>query len=586
MDQFDVKAIIESKDPRFFSRLPGFVGTLFLKIINRVLHVSEVNAFVHDHADKSGIDFIDQLFEELDFSYSLTSKDRERIPAEGKLVCVSNHPLGGLDGLALLRAVSEVRPDVKIVVNDILMRVDNLSELFLPYDIFSRKMQRKQIHAIKTSLMNEEAVIFFPAAEVSRLTMRGIRDGAWQSGALRFAKEFDVPVLPFFIKSRNTIGFYLFSVIYKKLSIFLLVDELFHKRGKAIEIKVGDPISGETFKSEIMNFSVQKRLLKKHVYRIGRNRPPIFKTEKTIIHPRDRKKLKSELLQTERLAQTGDGKDIFLVEYKSAPTVVNEIARLRELTFRRVGEGTGNKSDFDRFDRLYKHIVLWDNAGLEIVGAYRIGLSGEIIEKEGVEGLYNSTLFRFSPQFIDLLPETAELGRSFIQYRYWKSNALDHLWQGIGALLQRHPEIRYLFGAVSISDNYSEDAKNLIVYFYQKWYGSQAELVVSKNRFLFSKNMREEMDGLFTNTTIEADFRVLKETLKNYGYTVPVLFRQYTDLCEGDGIQFLDFGVDRDFNNCVDGLIFLHLDKLKAKKRERYFPLILHADAPTQTEPV
>lgn len=260
-----------------------------------------------------------------------------------------------------------------------------------------------------------------------------------------------------------------------------------------------------------------------------------------------------------------------MVEYETAPNCIKEIGRLREITFRKVGEGTGERIDLDEYDKYYKHIVLWDDAELSIMGSYRLGICHEIIDNHGLSGLYNASLFNFSAQFIQILYNAVELGRSFIQQKYWRSTALDTLWQGIGSYLTLKTSVRYLYGAVSISDNYSESAKNLIVHYYKKWYGTQIDLAVSKNRYHISKNIEIEIEQLLTGENRESDINQLKATLKELGYSIPVLFRRYVDLCEPQGVKFLDFGVDRSFSNCVDGLILLDLSLLKPKFKERYF---------------
>ncbi|MBN1153991.1 lysophospholipid acyltransferase family protein [candidate division KSB1 bacterium] len=571
MNSIDLKKIFEAKRPGYLARYPRFISNLILNVLERVLHIDEVNRFLKLAEDKHGFDFIDELFDYLDFGYLVSSKDKLKIPYEGRLVCVANHPLGALDGLALLKAISSVRRDVKIVANDVLMNLDDLKELFLPFDLFSKRTQKKHIEGIKEALSNEEAVIFFPAAEVSRLTMKGIRDKAWQNGPLYFARKYHSPVLPVFIKGKNSFFFYAASLLSKTFSMFLLVREIHKKRSKSVTLKIGDPIPDDMFTSKVINTKFHTRLLKRHVYRIGKNKPGIFKTDRTIIHPIDRKLLRDELAKAELLTVTSDNKKIYLVNFINGQNLVREIGRLREVTFRKVGEGTGNKLDIDEYDRYYQHVVIWDENEMEIIGSYRLGDATEIIPKYGPQGFYNASLFMFSDDFIPYLEKSLELGRSFIQQKYWRSNALDLLWQGIGAFLKNKPELKYLFGAVSISDNYSEYAKTLLVYFYNYYFGDPENLARSKHRFLLTKQEEEEAMQVVSGSNYEQDFRNLKFTLKTLGFSVPILFRRYTELCEGDGVKFLDFGIDESFSNTVDGLVFISLDKLKPSKQKRYF---------------
>ncbi|MEE4310371.1 MAG: GNAT family N-acyltransferase [candidate division KSB1 bacterium] len=571
MESINLKEIFDAHLPGYFDKYPKFISRLVLNLLERILMIPEINQFLARGKDKHGFEFIDELFDYLDFSYLISSQDQLKIPSEGKTIIVANHPLGALDGLALLRAVATVRQDVKIVANDILMHVDNLSDHFLPFNVFSTRPQRKHIEGIRQSILNDEAIIFFPAAEVSRLSLKGIRDRAWLNGPLYFARKFQTPVLPIYIKARNTYLFYYASLLHKRFSMFLLAREIDKKRNKSITLRVGDPIPSEHFTSSVINTKYQSRLLKRHVYRLGKKKPGIFKTVKTIIHPVDTKIIKNELAHAQLLTTTSDGKSLYLVEFDRSPNVVKEISRLREVTFRKVGEGTGAKTDFDRYDKYYKHIVLWDDDSLDIVGSYRLGLSKDIIDEYGVDGLYNASLFNFSDRFMPYLEQSLELGRSFVQQKYWRSNALDQLWQGLAAFVAQKPQIKYLFGAVSISDNYSSVAKNMIVYFYNKWFGDKENLVTAKYRYVLSRQQEKEMSQILNSEEYENDFINLKSTLKNLGFTIPILFRRYSELCEKDGVKFLDFDVDKDFSNCVDGLVILTLDKLKPSKRKRYF---------------
>jgi hypothetical protein len=247
------------------------------------------------------------------------------------------------------------------------------------------------------------------------------------------------------------------------------------------------------------------------------------------------------------------------------------MARLREVTFRSVGEGSGKKLDLDKFDKYYKHIVVWDDEELEIVGSYRIGEGSQIIIEKGIEGFYTSTLFRFKANFIDeYLGQSIELGRSFVQKKYWNSNALNYLWMGIGAYIAARQEIKYLFGPVSISNSYPDEAKKMLVYFFYKWFGSVNNFAESKNRFQVPEKDFKEFQNLFNSESYKKDYLLLKKYMKAHGFTVPVLYKHYTDLCEADGVRFLDFGVDKDFENCIDGLIFIEVNKIKSEKKERY----------------
>lgn len=572
MQKIDLQEILLNKAPFLYNKFPTFISIFVVFLLEKLLKIKNINNFIEKNSNLKGIDFINSLFDELNFTYNLSEKSKNRIPSEGKVIIVSNHPLGGLDGLALLKAIYEVRSDVKIVANDILANIENLKDLFLPFDLFNPIGQKASIKNIELALARDEAVIFFPSGEVSRFTIKGIRDGKWKKGALHFARVSKAPILPAFIKARNSVLFYALSLLWRPIGMFFLPRELFKQRNKTITIKFGDLIPPENFEKVALQ-KLQINLLKKHTYRIGKGKSAIFKTEKAIIHPVSAKLLKSDLQKSNLLGQTYDGKKIYVCIKDTAPNIMREISRLREITFRKVGEGTGKSADTDVYDNYYHHIVLWDEDALEIIGSYRLGITKEIIEKHGIEGLYNSSQFYLHSEFNEILFQSIELGRSFIQQKYWRSNALDYIWQGIGAFIKKNPDIRYLWGAVSISNSYSQFAKVLIVSYYKKWYQGNEKYATPMAPFVISKLQEEEAKAILTGSTYEEDFKILKNTLKTVGFSVPILYKRYTDLCNYGGVKFISFSVDESFMNAIDGLILVDLHDLKDEYKERYFQM-------------
>ena len=297
-----------------------------------------------------------------------------------------------------------------------------------------------------------------------------------------------------------------------------------------------------------------------------------IRRERAVADPESNVSVRGELHEAELLGETRDGKQIYLFDHQRNSPVMREIGRLREMTFRYVGEGTGMRRDLDQYDTYYRHLVLWDDSDLQIVGAYRIGEVANILAARGVAGLYTSSLFMFTEKLLgaNVLPQTLELGRSFVQPRYWGMRSLDYLWVGIGAYVKRHPGMRYLLGPVSISDAYPTDAKNLLVHFYRHYFGDENVLALARNRFVIEDQDSIAHLGVFNGDDYEQDFRVLKASLAKCGLAVPTLYKQYTETYESGGVKFLDFNVDAKFANCVDGLVLADLDRLKPAKRERY----------------
>ena len=280
--------------------------------------------------------------------------------------------------------------------------------------------------------------------------------------------------------------------------------------------------------------------------------------------------MRRELREGSLMGRTNDGKDIFLFEGRTNSAVMRELGRLREHAFRAVGEGTGKHRDLDSFDAYYKHVVLWDESDLQIVGAYRIGEAGAIMAERGPEGLYSHGLFAFEEGFHDVLPQAIELGRSFVQPRYQGLRALEYLWYGIGAYLSTRPSIRYLFGPVSVSADYPEKARKLLVYFYSRYFNAAQPMATPRTPFVLSEADQAELASVIPGDDYPRDFRALKQRLGELGVSVPILYKQYTDMYEPGGARFLGFNVDPAFANCVDGLVLADLEMLKASKRERY----------------
>jgi putative hemolysin len=293
--------------------------------------------------------------------------------------------------------------------------------------------------------------------------------------------------------------------------------------------------------------------------RTGKGKLIGFKSQTPIARPEDRLALRRELQRAQILGHTADGKQIVLVDAAADSAVLRELGRLREIAFRQVGEGTGKRRDIDLFDTYYRHVVLWDDAELQIAGAYRIGEAGRVVKERGLDGLYTHRLFAYGDALRTCLPEALELGRSFVQPRYQGLRALDLLWQGIGAYLLARPHVRYLFGPASLSAAYPEAARRMIVAFFARYYGGGDAYAAARLPF-----------ELAADDFCPKDLRTLKEALAEMGVAIPVLYKQYAELCEPGGTRFLAFSVDPAFSNCIDALVLVDLHRLKAAKRERY----------------
>ncbi len=565
----NTEAILRENYPKLFG-YPEIVSKSAVEMMRWMIHEKSINRFMASHEEKHGLKFIEAVLEHLNVSYKTVHRQIENIPSIGKVVIVANHPLGALDALCLIQLVASVRQDgkVKIVANRMLSRIPQLREFLIGVDNIGENFSKTALRQIDGALRSEEAVIFFPSAEVSRAGLFGVREGRWKGGFVKFARRNAAPVLPIHIGGKNTPLFYAVSWIYKPLGGLLLGHELFAARDRVLDMTIGEAISDRALHS--LGEKRHAQLIRKHLIRISKGKRGIYPTECSIAHPVSRQEIRAEFRRGELLGTTSDAKQIYLIEHDTAPNIISEIGRLREYSFRKVGEGSGKSRDIDSYDRYYHHLVLWDDESLEIVGAYRIGEAGWILSWLGREGLYLNDLCDIDGTFDDVLCDAIELGRSFVQPKYWGSRALDYLWQGIGAYLAHNPHIKYMVGPVSISGNFPKHAQEALIYFYTLYFGTGRTWIRAKSPYRLSNYVKEEYKELFSGSDYDEDFKRLKEYLKSFDVTVPTLYKHYTELCEPGGVEFLDFGIDADFNHCVDGYILVDIAKIKEAKRQRY----------------
>lgn len=538
-------------------------------LLKRLFYEDEFQQFAAAHRHLKGLDMVEQVLEHLDILCTVSARDLEQIPEHGPLVIIANHPTGTLDGLALMYAVSRVRRDVKVVTNRMLTHLEPLSSLFIPVDNMGGRTAKSSLVQMEQHLQNAGVLIFFPAGEVSRPTRKGIRDKKWHSGFIKLASKLRAPLLPVHIQAHNSLLFYASTLVSPTLSMLLLMQQMFRRRHSQLPIKIGQQIAWHHWHSATLSSREMAEQCRQHVMRLGKGVPGVFKTQCAIARPEDRATLKRALAQAECLGNTSDGKTIYLWQrngQEDAP-LLRELGRLREIAFRAVEEGSGKRRDTDSYDDDYLHLILWDNEDLEIVGAYRFMPTASQVERRGLEGLYSYSLFHYDDKMQDVLEHGIELGRSFIQPRYWGRRGLDYLWSGIGAYLARYPHYRYLFGPVSISGGLPPAARDLLVAFYRLWFPATHPLAASRQPYPASL---PDVLAQFGGVDYVDDLTKLKSLLGNLGCGIPPLYKQYSELCEPGGVQFIDFGSDPAFNDCVDGLVLVDLCYLKANRYQRY----------------
>ncbi len=443
-------------------------------------------------------DFFRLFLAALDVSLHYENAELAHIPAEGACVLVANHPFGMVEGIALGALLAQVRPDFKFLGNFLLDRVPDMVPFNIPVDPFNgHGAQQRNIAPLRATmrwLADGGALVLFPAGEVAhyQLRRRGISDPPWQENLVRVLRRAQAPVLPVFFAGANSLRFHLLGLLHPRLRTVLLGTELVNKAGKTLHIRIGTPIPA----ARLADFPDDTELLaylRTATYALATSPAPGWSEDdlhtpaplpaapaaaapglpaiislEPIAPPEPSAWFNAEIatLPAEALLCSCGEFQVYAADAVQIPHLLREIGRQREISFRQVGEGTGTALDLDRFDQYYQHLFLWNREKCELVGAYRLGKTDVIVRQYGIGGLYTSTLFRYDASLLEHTGPMLELGRSFIRPEYQRSHsALYLLWRGIGLCVVRNPRYRFLFGAVSISDEYSTMSRQLMTTF-------------------------------------------------------------------------------------------------------------------------
>jgi putative hemolysin len=545
--------------PEWFTGRKSTISKPLLHGYSKFCRLWQIDKFIAEHGHLQGQLLIAQALEYLNIRYSVDHIEKTYIPEKGRCLIIANHPAGVVDALALLHFVSSIRPDVKIVANEALSALGMLDDMIIPVDVFGKSSSATSIKLINEALQAEQCVIMFPAGEVSRIRPTGIKDTPWRTGFYKIAEKNKCSIVPVKITARNSALFYGLSMIYKPLGTLLLPREITQSRNSRFDLRIGKPQSIDSKQLEKPSL----KAIRQSLYAIGTRKSALAKGLEPLIPAIDRICLKTEIKKLSLLGETPDGKQIYAGKIPSSSLLLQELGRLRELSFRAVGEGSGKRIDIDKFDTWYDHIILWDNELLAIIGAYRVADGHDVYAQHGLEGFYTASLFQYSCSTVARLVEGMELGRSFVVPDFWNSRSLDNLWIGIGAYLKNKPHVRYLYGPVSISAELPIVAREKIVAYYQEFYGCRLNKAKAHRPFQFLSNKS-------TLSCSELAMQNLKAELKELDVKIPTLYKQYTELCEKGGVSYLAFGIDPAFSNAVDGLIELDIEMMKPAKRKRY----------------
>ena len=531
---------------------------------------------------------LETLLQEMRVDLDVHSADQSRIPTTGPVVVVANHPYGVLDGALLTVLLTRVRSDVKVLTNFLLADVPELQRHCIFVDPFqtdrSIESNRKALREALAWLQCGGMLAIFPSGEVSQWQMPAaqISDPLWNDTAVRLIRKTNATALPVYFCGHNSVGFQLLGMIHPKLRTAFLLQEFLNQEGKTIEVRVGSPVPAEKIIS-VPDDREAMEYLRWRTYLLGRRRksetswPEALRSklaatiQEPIASPTPQETLADEIAQlpSDRCLAENAEFSVYLGIANEIPQLLLEIGRLRELTFRRAGEGTGKSRDLDSFDEYYSHVLLWNKTKKELVGAYRAGNTAEILATHGVSGLYTSTLFRYDERLFEKLGPALELGRSFVRTEYQRQYApLLLLWKGIARFVSMHPEIPVLFGAVSISNDYNEASREIIYRFFESRMREDdlADLIEPRRKF---------RPGLLRRWDCHAMCRALHDLdelsqpitdVESDGKGLPILLRQYAKI----GGKLLGFNVDRKFSNVLDGLVVVDLRHTDPAVLERY----------------
>lgn len=535
----------------------------------------------------SDLPFYDRLLDRMNVNYIITGRDMERIPKEGRVVVVANHPYGGIEGVILASLLRSVRTDSKILANYILECIPELREVFFFVDPFGgRDAARSNLSSIKKSiqwLRHEHVLGVFPAGEVAHLSLgkRKVVESPWMESVTGIIRKTESPVLPVYFDGHNRTMFQILGLFHPRMRTAMLPGEFANKKNMDIDICIGkvigyNKLAGFETDKEMINYLRQRTfMLQNRSGEDGEAAPSVqinITGEKMepIVGPIPADEVEAEinaLPTSQMLLESGEFRVYHAVK-KQIPNVIHEIGRLREVTFRGTHEGTGKSIDLDSFDDYYVHLFVWNTQKKELVGAYRIGRTDNVIKRHGKKGLYTTTLFNIKSSLFDEISPALEMGRSFVRPEYQRSFApLLLLWKGIGHYVVKYPKYKVLFGPVSISSEYHSMSRHLMVSFLKlhSYLPDMARKVRPKTPYRVRR-----MKGIDTkNRTMIRSLEDVSELIsefENDNKGVPILLKQYLKL----GGKLLGFNVDPDFSDVLDGLILVDLTKTDPTILKRY----------------
>lgn len=564
--------LITTNDIISATKLRGLGARQAASLLKSTLKLNKINDIYSRHYCKDGLEFAEAVLKEIGINFQVNETELERIPRQGSFIIVSNHPYGGIEALILMKLILTIRPDLKIIGNFLFHRITPIKDIIFPVNPFeNNKDAQSSLAGLKEALKhldNGRPLLIFPAGEVSTFypENKRIADKKWDTSAMKFIRKANVPVLPIFFGGTNSMAFHMLGFIHPSMRTAKIPSELLNKRNQLITVRIGNSIpvkEQERFK-EISSYT---RYLRAKTYALESAievkkffRRDFVKTKlEAVLPPVSLEFIQYDIdnLSPEHLLFSFKNYKVYCAPSKYLPNILVELGRLREITFREVGEGTNMRMDVDEYDLYYHHLFIWDEEKQAIIGAYRIGKGAEIMEQFGAKGFYTRSLFKYKHEFHPFLAESVELGRSFIVKEYQRNpHSLFLLWKGIFYFLLRNQECRYLIGPVSISNRFTELSKTLIIqYIIRNHYNAFLASYV-KPRKRFRVNIPNVDIDILTDSA--ANLNGLDKIISDIepdNYKIPVLLKKYLQL---NG-KIICFNIDPKFNDAIDGLLVLDL---------------------------
>lgn len=558
----------------------GFLGTSVGWVVLQTTKLSVINKEYDKRKDLPASQFIDSILKLFEIDFEIPEDDLKRIPKTGAFITISNHPLGGIDGMILMKLLLSKREDYKVMANFLLQRIEPLHPYIMPVNPFEEHKEAKSsMKGIKDAILHlreGKPLGIFPAGEVStNKDENTIVDRPWDPGAIRLIQKVKVPVIPIYFHAKNSTFFYRLASVSDVLRTAKLPSEMLSQKRRKIKVRIGNPVSVENIQ-EIENTEALTAFLRRKTYMLANafEKKPFFKgIPKNLKMSKPPQKIVDAtcddlMLEEVKACRRMDKRllesknyEVFLAKKEVIPNILKEIGRLREITFRAIGEGTNLSVDLDKFDDYYYHMFLWDNEVNRIAGAYRMGMGAEIYKEYGINGFYLQDLFRFEPELYTMMSQSIEMGRAFIIKEYQqRPMPLFLLWKGIVHCTLRFPSHKYLIGGVSISNKFSNFSKSLMIEFMRSHYYDPyvAQYVRPKKEFKV-KLKDADKDMVFDETQADLNkFDKIIDEVEPGSLRLPVLIKKYVK----QNAKVVAFNVDPLFNDAVDGLMYIKIADL------------------------